>query len=59
MGHKNPATTFIVYGGFSPDQQFEIIERLGLLDTLRTENYQNVIALSSRVKFMQQELLAA
>lgn len=29
MGHESPATTFIVYGGFSPDQQFEVIERLG------------------------------
>lgn len=29
MGHESPATTFLVYGGFSPDQQFEVIERLG------------------------------
>ena len=29
LGHESPATTFIVYGGFSPDQQFEVIERLG------------------------------
>ena len=29
MGHESPATTFMVYGGFSPDQQFEVIERLG------------------------------
>jgi hypothetical protein len=28
MGHESPATTFMVYGGFSPDQQFEVIERL-------------------------------
>lgn len=29
MGHESPATTFLVYGGFSPDQQFAVIERLG------------------------------
>jgi integrase len=29
LGHESPATTFMVYGGFSPDQQFEVIERLG------------------------------
>lgn len=29
LGHNSPATTFMVYGGFSPDQQFEVIERLG------------------------------
>ncbi len=29
MGHESPATTFMVYGGFSPDQQFEVIERMG------------------------------
>jgi|CXWL01.1.fsa_nt_gi site-specific recombinase XerD len=28
MGHESPATTFMVYGGFSPDQQFEVIERM-------------------------------
>ena len=29
MGHESPATTFMVYGGFSPEQQFEVIERMG------------------------------
>jgi integrase len=29
MGHENPSTTFITYGAFSPDQQFETIERFG------------------------------
>lgn len=29
LGHESPATTFMVYGGFSPDQQFDVIERLG------------------------------
>ncbi|MFO1243224.1 MAG: tyrosine-type recombinase/integrase [Rickettsiales bacterium] len=28
MGHETPATTFIVYGGFSVAQQFEVIERM-------------------------------
>lgn len=29
LGHESPATTFMVYGGFSPDQQFDAIEKLG------------------------------
>jgi integrase len=29
MGHENPSTTFIIYGGFTPERQFEVIERLG------------------------------
>jgi|694.fasta_scaffold102986_1 integrase len=29
MGHENPSTTFIIYGAFSPDQQFAVIERMG------------------------------
>ncbi|HEU5048403.1 MAG TPA: site-specific integrase [Rickettsiales bacterium] len=29
MGHENPGTTFITYGGFTPEQQFAAIERIG------------------------------
>ena len=28
MGHESPQTTFIVYGGFSPERQFEVLDRL-------------------------------
>jgi len=38
MGHESPATTFMVYGGFSPEQQFEVIERMGQKATMKPEN---------------------
>ena len=28
MGHESPQTTFIVYGGFSPERQFEVMDKL-------------------------------
>lgn len=34
MGHESPQTTFIVYGGFSPERQFEVLDKLaGKMDT--------------------------
>lgn len=38
MGHESPATTFMVYGGFSPDQQFEVIERMGRKISAKPDN---------------------
>jgi len=42
LGHVSPATTFMVYGGFSPDQQFEVIERLGKKSRATFENQDEV-----------------
>jgi len=38
MGHESPATTFMVYGGFSTERQFESIERMGQKATIKPEN---------------------
>jgi integrase len=47
MGHESPATTFLVYGGFSTNHQFEVIERLGKKDK-KTE-LSNVEAIAEAV----------
>ncbi len=43
MGHESPLTTFHVYGSFSPDQQFEVIERLGQKRGKLEENLHDIL----------------
>ena len=42
MEHESHATTLMVYGGFSPDQQFEVIERLGRKNTQTSDNQDDI-----------------
>lgn len=42
MGHESPQTTFIVYGGFSPERQFEVLDKLAGKMEAAPENQEEI-----------------
>jgi site-specific recombinase XerD len=43
MGHESPQTTFVVYGGFSPERQFEVMDKIHSKAAARPENQEEIL----------------